>query len=77
MMLSPMFIQCPLCDGDRDNCLYCDGRGFTPIEDADAAHLVDKITDRLILILRCKSDVVDALADARPRLVDLILYAED
>jgi hypothetical protein len=73
-----LFTQCFFCGGGarwKETCPMCGGAGVVPIGFEDAADLVDKISDTLILCLRRRGpdNVADALADAHPQLVSLVL----
>ena len=70
MKLPPLFIECVFC-GDGDDCQFCDGRHYLPVDDVDVAILIDEIADTPAL--RRRPGVVAALLDARDDLVDLIL----
>jgi hypothetical protein len=77
-----MFMQCRYCEGDRivaltentpEGCPLCNSAGVLELEREDIAVPVDMIRDVLTPILRRNPDLDDALADAHPQLVDLIL----
>jgi len=76
-----MMIRCFHCEGDRiswcgdvlEDCPVCDCRGFMPAGREDIADLVDEIRNVLTPLLQHNPDIEDALADAHPRLVDIIM----
>jgi hypothetical protein len=74
-----LFKPCPECFGcggenDGRDCVSCDGDGFEPIDSADAAILIDKISDTLEPLLKKRVPAaVDVLVDAHRKLVDMIL----
>lgn len=69
----PLFERCCWCQGDGTECIFCDDRGFVPLERADLASIVDQIADVLEPMLkRSPTDIANVLADAKTRLVDLL-----
>jgi hypothetical protein len=79
MTRNSIFTVCPGCFGcgvenDNSDCAACDGDGFMPIDSADAATLVDRISNTLEPLLKERAPAaVDVLANAHRTLIDLIL----
>jgi hypothetical protein len=74
----PLYVTCLKCFGHRTtdgrDCPRCNGDGFMPIDFADAATLVDRISNTLEPLLKKRATAaVDVLADAHQKLVDVIL----
>jgi hypothetical protein len=78
-----LLTECPQCqgwgvvfktrEGKLTDCPACDPKGALPIVREDVDVLVDNIRDVLEPMLRRNPNIADALADAHPHLVNLII----